>query len=205
MACACKRSTLTWRDHGALGDHRLQHADPELGRLLGQEIDALTLDGREQEPEIGERRLGAQASFHAQPASALFRFGDDSAPFAVAAIEDEHRIAPPPAHDIEQIMTLLSRQREQGVRRQGRLDEKPGRRALTHVRFPPWLRKCARKPSPMPRPKTGSTAMRRRPFGPISGWRGSIVPSAPGFCCGHAGGAWRSQHLTPASAFRISC
>src|SRR6202043_402119 len=80
-------------DDGTLGIDRPQLADAELGRLLDQEIDARPLDRREGEPEIALARLRPALLGERYRAPALADAVDAPEPFAVAAVEQRHRVA----------------------------------------------------------------------------------------------------------------
>ena len=81
-------------DDGVLGQHRLQHGDAELGRLLGDIVDARPLDRREAQPDVGLGDLLARAlADRARPPPSCRAPTSVAAPFAVAAVEQQQRRA----------------------------------------------------------------------------------------------------------------
>ena len=118
---AASRSTLTRLDGGVLGEDRLQAPAAELRRLLGQEIDALALQRREDEPEIRAQALGDGLALDGEPRAALGERLDLGQPFAVAAVEEQDRGALLPPQHIAQVMAARRIQRDRRTGRQRRI------------------------------------------------------------------------------------
>ena len=90
----------------AFGEHRQQRGDAEFGRLLHHEVGGIALQQRERQPEIGFRCLGSRPVLDAQAGAVAPDGLDAGAELAVAAVEQQHRVARPAAHDVPQIMRL---------------------------------------------------------------------------------------------------
>jgi hypothetical protein len=112
------------RDLCAAGQHGLKHASAHLDRLLGDIIEPRMLQGREEIMEIRHGRLGAGLA--QEPEAGLFSaFGADGRkPFAIAPVEDEHRIVRLHPEHVEQVIRLLPLQRQPASSRQSMVQKK---------------------------------------------------------------------------------
>ena len=92
---------------GVAGLHRHEPRHPQFHRLFHDEIGARLLDRREQQPQVGRQALRRGLPDAAQHPGPLARLLDLRPPFAIAAIEQRHRIARRQSHDVEQIVGLI--------------------------------------------------------------------------------------------------
>ena len=99
--------------------------DPQFTSLLGDIVDALALDRREQQPKVGFRRLGPKLLKHRHINAFLRDMIDCRAPFPIASIEQLQRRAVAQPHDITQIVRLLLLKRNLGPIGQIILDIQP--------------------------------------------------------------------------------
>ena len=111
-------------DRGVLRQDRLQHRDAELGRLLGDVVDARALDRRETEPHVGLAALRPRLLRHPGGSALLAAQRQLGLPFAIAAVEQQERRAIGAPHHMAQIMRLRLVQRGLAPRAQSSLDEK---------------------------------------------------------------------------------
>ena len=82
----------------------------QLGRLLDDEVGALLLDRREDQPQVGRVQLWRRLPKTGERAPLLRRGADLGGPFAVAAVEERHPRPRSLAHHRKQVMRLLGRQ-----------------------------------------------------------------------------------------------
>ena len=102
-------------------------ADPELGRLLDHKAGAGRLERREQQPQIGRRRLLRGPRGEAN-GGAVGRDGLDGArPLPIAPVEEANPVARRLAHHVAEVMGLAGCQRDRGARFERGLDVEPDR------------------------------------------------------------------------------
>ena len=88
----------------------MQRGDAEFGRLLHDEIGGVALQQRECQPQIGLRRLGAESGRSTRRVARSRRtVSMRGGEFAVAAVEQQHRIARAAPHHGAKIMRLRRR------------------------------------------------------------------------------------------------
>jgi hypothetical protein len=95
---------------GVAGLHRQKAGHPKLHRLFHDEIGAGLLDRREEQPKVGRQvqRPGPGLTGGHRPAPG--GKGKLRQPFAVAPVEEMHRVAHGQPHDSGQVMRLVRRQ-----------------------------------------------------------------------------------------------
>ncbi len=119
---------------GAPGQHGLKPRDSKLGRLLGDEREALGPDGGRAEPEVGHRLAGADHGAHLDGHLAAGDGGDAGGPFPRLVIEQAQLGTGIEAEHGEQLVGLRRGKREaQALGEPGRDEEA---RDLAHGEAP---------------------------------------------------------------------
>ena len=99
-------------------DHRAKRARAELGRFLRHIVEAGALQRREQIMQIGALVLRARLMLDAGFAALLADGAKLGAPFAVAAVEQEERVARLESEHVSEVMRLILVERDLGARGQ---------------------------------------------------------------------------------------
>ena len=103
-------------DHRALRHDRKQGRRAKFRRLLHDKLRRIPLEHREDEPDVGFRRLRPQLRFDRERRAVATDRHDPAPPFPVAAVEQAHRVARFPAHDRGEIVSLRGGSGEHGGR-----------------------------------------------------------------------------------------
>jgi hypothetical protein len=107
----------------APGQHGAQARCAHLGGLLDHVVEARALERREQVVDVGPLLLGPRPVAHDEGRAALARLVQPRAPFAVAAVEDEHGILRFQAQDVAQVVGLRRRAGDVGALGEAGIDE----------------------------------------------------------------------------------
>ena len=109
-----------------LGDDRLQQGHTHLHGLLHHVIKACVLERCKQEMKIARTRLRAHARTNGQTRGPLAGSSDAGLPLAIAAVEEQHPVAPLYAQDVKKIIGLVPFEQNLGTRGQWSVDKKTG-------------------------------------------------------------------------------
>src|SRR5262249_24836172 len=115
------------RDLGMPGQHRLQARRAHFDRLLHHVVEARLLERREQVVEIEGWRLRPRALADRERKRAFAAVSQGGPPFALAAVEYEHRIAALKAEHVAQVVGLHRVEREPSAAVERGVQVKPWR------------------------------------------------------------------------------
>jgi len=134
------------RNLRVLGDDRLQQRRTHLHGLLNHVVKPCVLERRKQEMKIARTRLRAHARTNDQTRDPLAGSSEAGLPLAVAAVEEQHLVAPLYPQDVKKIVGLVPFKQNLGTSGQWRVDKKTrgveivGRHDLTDAKTAAGIR-----------------------------------------------------------------